>query len=454
VWTRLRSRIVPDLPPAFLTNVSWQYLASLASVALGFAYALVVARGLGLVAFGLIGAAQSFAALVFLFVELRLHEAVIRYIAEFWERGDGPRTMAATKLFLLADVVTGLMALLLVVGLASWAHGHLIRDARAVPVVLLAGLAAFFGNVATATALGLFRIFGQFRTQALISISGGALRVVATVAAVWLLRWDVVAIMAVLAGSSLVTNATLVGVAWREIRKRIPSGTIAPLRLLGPRLVEIARFVASNYAASLAGVPTKELDVNLLSLFTSLQVVGLYKIAKSFLAGLLAASDAAFFVVYPELARLWARGRFVEIGAFVRRVVVLFGAGGFVLYGAAFFAVPVLVRALFGAAFVEAGVLFRWMGWGVLFWAPFVWVNPLLLAAGRADLSLWASLLGSAIVVALYLICIPPWGGVGAAAVLAASIPVMLTCSGWLGWRSRIIPQVLRAAESATARAL
>jgi O-antigen/teichoic acid export membrane protein len=147
-------------------------------------------------------------------------------------------------------------------------------------------------------------------------------------------------------------------------------------------------------------------------------------------------SDATFVVVYPELARLWAQRRLADIRTFVRRITGVFGVAGVVVYLGAFLVVPPVIRVIMGADFAAAGVLFRWMAWGIVFWAPLVWVNPLLMAAGRPDLTLRASVVGSVVTLLLYMVAIAEWGATGAAAVYALASPVVIGLVAWFAWRS------------------
>jgi O-antigen/teichoic acid export membrane protein len=150
-------------------------------------------------------------------------------------------------------------------------------------------------------------------------------------------------------------------------------------------------------------------------------------------------ADAVFLVVYPELACLWARREFKQLRAFTLRLSLAMFAVAVVLYGTTFFAVPWVIAWLMRAEFADAGLIFRCMGWGIILSAPFVWVYPFLLAAGRTDLNLWAALSSTVIVVLLYLTAIPYAGPVGAALVYALSMPINLALMLWLGRRAGVI---------------
>ena len=440
-WQRaLVSRLVRNIPDGFYRNLSWQYFGSIAAVSFGFLYSLLLARALGAAEFGLIALSLAFTTVVFQLVELRLHEAVIRYVAEFWEAGDHPRTLAAVKLFVLADVVTGLLALGVVMAGSVWAQQYLIRDGRGAQVVVLAGISVFFTNVMTATALGLYRVFGDFRAQALISAAGAGFKLLLAIAVI---RWaaaDAVGVMIAAIVSSFLVNAFLIGFSFHRFRSRIRVRlSDAPLSLLAHRKQEIFRFVRSTYLLSISMIPTKDLDINLLGFFAPLNVVGTYRIAKSFMSALWTLSDPVFLVIYPEVARMWARRQFAEIRSFVKKITVILGGSALAAYAAASLIVPILIISWMGPEYRDAGSMFRWMTWGLVVWAPLVWVNPLLMAAGRPELLLKSSVIASMFVAALYVPAISLAGANGAAFVSALANPAVLLLSIWIGNREGIV---------------
>lgn len=440
-WQRwLAERLVRNLPAGFIRNLSWQYVSSGAAVVFGFLYSLLVGRELGAMHFGLLSLALGFATIVFQVVELRLHEAVIRYVAEFWEAGDHRRTVAALKLFVFADVITGLMALGLVLLAARWATHYLIRDDLGPLAVILAAFSVFFTNVATATALGLYRVFGDFKALALISSSGAALKLILALGVLYLSSWGVLGVMLAAVVSSVITNSTLIGYAFRRLRQRVPiTFSDAPVALLADRRREMFGFIRSSYLLSLTMISTKELDINLLGYFAPLQTVGSYKIAKSFMSAIWTLSDSVFFVVYPDIARMWTKRRFVELRAFLKKITAGLGISALAVYALACLVLPPLIVALMGSDYQSAGSIFRWLSWGLVFWAPLVWVNPLLLAAGRADLLLKAAVVSGAIIALSYVPAIEFAGANGAAFVTALSNPVALFTAIWIGNRAGII---------------
>jgi O-antigen/teichoic acid export membrane protein len=435
----LRRLLRDSIPPGFYTNAAWQYATSFASAGFQFVYLVALAALLGTREFGRFSLALAFVTMAFQLVELRLHEAVIRFAAEFRARDDFARLVAFTKLSLLADAASGALAFAAACALAPLAARLLLKDPAAVSLILLAAFAVFFQNVSTATAVGLYRTFNAVRVQAIVTACGGLLKLAATIVFVKVFDAGAAEVMAVAIAAHFLTNAVLTTLALRILRRHVPPGTRGTMAMLGDRWRDLARFTGSTYALSLSMIPTKELDVNLLGYFSTPAVVGTYKIAKTFFTAVSMIVDPALFVIYPQLAAMWVRRELVKIGAFIRSIVAVFGSVALLVCIVATFAVPPLIVLLNGPEYRESGSIFRWLIWGLAIWAPTIWVNPLLMAADRPDLVTKASILGSVLVVILYLIFIPRLGARGAALAQALAPPIVMSIALFFGRRAGII---------------
>ena len=438
-WRGAWQNAFRDIPAHVFTGVGWQYGGTLTGSAISFLYTLLVAGALGAAEFGLMALGLAYAAILSQFSVVQLREVVIRYAAKFHEENDGPRLYATAKASLLVDAAAGAAALALIMALSPVAKAFLIKDERAYAVIALAGCAYVFQNVADDTAIGLLRVFSKFRTIAFIEVAANLVKLAGALTVVWLLGWGVLGVLLVLLASHLLMNLAMLATAVWYLHNRVPLRTHAPLSLLGPYRVEMTRFLRNNYFRSLTNFTTRDLDVNLLGFFETKATVGVYKVARSFFVVLYQLADAAFLVVYPELARLWSRGRFAELRRFIKRFSLIMGGSGVVLYAAAFFAVPWMIRLLMRPEFAEAGTLFRSMGWGIVLCSPFVWVAPLLLAAGRSDLMLRATLIHGIVVTALYVAACAAFGALGAALVNALTHGIFVLIALWSGRRAGII---------------
>lgn len=425
-------RHLASLPAGFLENVGWQYLATAAVLGFGFLYSVIMAKALGATDFGLLSLATGVATVVFAALDVRLNEAVIRYLTEYLERKDAPLVLAVVKAALLVNVACGLLGAAVFVLFAGWIASDLVRDPRATSAVWLAAGYVFAQNVASSTSIGVLRVCGAFRTHAVVRTVNVVLQFGVAVAA-WAGGWTVLTAMAWLIGVNVVTNGLLFILAMGELSRHAPLRTPAPLAALRGRRAEMQRFVLANYGLSLSSLPLRDLDITILGAAAPLETVGVYRIAKNFMAAVWQMSDPAFYVVYPEVAKFWSRREFPLLRAFIRRLTLLLAGGAGVLFVAGFVAAPIVIRRVLGVEFNDAGRIFRWMLPSLLVWMPLLWVHPVLCAADEPGRSLRASIAANLLALALYLTLIPPFGAAGAAAAYAAGVaafPVLAFFSG------------------------
>jgi O-antigen/teichoic acid export membrane protein len=258
---------------------------------------------------------------------------------------------------------------------------------------------------------------------ALVKLGGQVFKLATTAGAILLLGWSITGVLAISVAASLLTTFGFGWIAYRAMKQRIPiSSADAPISLLRERFAEMRGFALSIYGASLAAIPTRDLDVNLLGGFSTAAVIGTYKVARDFMAAIWQVSDPLLFVVYPELAKLWTRREFRTLRGFLRNCVLGLSAAALFLFAIAFLAVPPVITLTLGEQFAEGGSLFRSMAWCLVVWMPLLWVNPLLMAAGRANLFFRATLVASATTLLLDLLLIPNFGATGAAIAYAAGV--------------------------------
>jgi O-antigen/teichoic acid export membrane protein len=348
-------------------------------------------------------------------------------------------------------VATGLLALLLVMILTPITslifndlHGEYHPR-----LFLLGGLVLFCSNVGNATAIGLLRVFDGFRALALVKLAGHVFKLTATCTVLFALGWGARGVLAIAVLANLLTTLGLAVVAYRQLDRRIPVRTTpAPFGLLRPRMREMRGFVLNMYGVSLAAIPTRDLDVNILGGCTTAAVIGTYKVARDFMGAIWQVSDPLLFVLYPEFTRLWARQDFSGLRRFLRWGIVGLLAAAVLLCGAAYFIVPPVIELALGPQFVQAGTYFRWMLFGALAWMPLLWVNPLMMAAGRANLFFRSVVAVSATVVLLDVLLIPRWGGAGAAIAYAIGHVVGPLTSLWLAKSAGIFTRLREGSQS------
>jgi O-antigen/teichoic acid export membrane protein len=448
--SKVSSFFARGLPEGFFARVGWQYLSTILGLLFGFAQSLMLGRALGSAKFGIIALCASYATIVFQCFELSLHEAVIKYVVEFWEAKDERRVIAAAKLALFADALTGLAALAAGLAIAPLIRAGVLQGIE-YRYIVLGVLAVAFNNIALATSTGLLRLFNQFKRPAILTTTMSGLKLAVSAFGLFVLHWQVLEIMILNAAANLLSNVALATLAALEVRRHTAvRWSDAPISLLRPRLREIGKFVGTTYLFALSGIPMRDVDVAVLGAYGTLSDIGAYRIAKNFMQAIWTLSDPAFVVIYPELAKLWTRRDGPALRRFLVRMSLLGGSIVFGLCGATFIAVPWFIQHVLGSEFSDAGHVFRWMLWGALFWGPILWIHPLVTAAGKPQVTLVATAVAGAVTIGAYLVLVPHYGARGAAFAYALNTPIVMA----LAWRIGRAWGVLRlpSPEDASAR--
>ena len=427
-------------PMGFAGNVGWQYGATAAAIGGNLVYMLLVANGLGPTDYGLMALTLSWATIVFGALDLRLHEAVIRYLSEFEQTHDAPRMHAFARASAVADLLIKVPALTALVALSPWIAGMITGVTRADAVVVAAATAVFFQTSLVSTSTGLLRVLDRFKSYTLVKIGGMGIQIVGALIALER-GWGAAEILQALAVSNLLTSAALGALAFQALHLQAPlRGRHAPFRLLRDRAREIAGFTSSTYGLSVAALPARDLDVIVLGWNASLADVGAYRIAKNILSGAWAVSDPVFFALYPVVARLWTRRQFMRLARFLEQLVWVLSGGGVVLFVFLFFLIPPMVSWATVEGYEAVGSSLRWMSWAVLGWMPLLWVHAVVCAAGRPSYSLVGAIVANGLAAAGYFLLIPSFGVRGAAFCHALGVVLAPATAAAIAWQRSILP--------------
>ncbi len=421
----------PPLPPhhqearvnRLLRNASWLFSGNALASLCGFGQAVVLGRALGVDTYGLLAVIMAFVTTVNQIVDIRMWESVTKFVGDFHERGDHGRARATVKLAYLIDVGTGIVAFLLVLGLAPLAiHRFLHGRVAAEDVILYAGTLL----VATVndTSMALLRVFDRFDWLSAERVGSAVVRLLAL--------WAVAAatgrltpVLAVYVAVELGRAIVLLVLGLRATRSALTAPGPDHLGAVKDRLGAFWRFTLNNAATTVLSLITRQVDILILTALRPPGEVGLFRMAKNFGQLILRLSDPVYHAIYPELVRL-VNNAPREMGGFLRRsmrvVLVLVIPAGIILIAAAR---PVLELAV-GPDFAAAATPLRIMVLGALLHAGFLWARPLALARGRSHLSPIAHAAGAAVLVATSYLLVPPFGAIGSALTFVASSAVTI----------------------------
>ena len=295
-------------------------LWSAEGVALGamLVQGLVVARALGPDLYGVYALAFTFGSFVFLVLDPRAGEAVVRYVSEFRAQADPERARAVVRGGFLLDSVWGLGGLAVVALATPLASRilHIEDHAAVVPVVAL-GLAV---AAPVTTARAVLGVFDRFDVISNLQLAIALSRVVSVCAAA-LAGLGLLGIVWTMSAVGFVECGVFVVASLRTARAGLGGGIRGvSLSLLRGSKRRILGFLGYSGLTTLLSTAVKQVDTLLLGAVAGPRAAGYYRLAKSLTSPAANVGVPLQSVLYPKLARAASRQDVAAGHEMVRRI--------------------------------------------------------------------------------------------------------------------------------------
>jgi O-antigen/teichoic acid export membrane protein len=408
------------LPPfwktrAWWSRAGWTGVAVYLATVLAFLGTVVAARGLGPSEFGTVVLAVAVATLFSTFLDLTLGEAVVHHGHRAVARGDAAGIVGLLRASLVLDVAIGVVVsgsvVLLAAPLAELASaGRLDPD-----LVRLAALITLC-STADSTMGAVLQVAGRPDLRGWVMTGTNLARLTAVLIAVQFGTAEAI-ILAYAAGNALGALGNAL-VAWRLVRTRW--GSWASSRVLRVPIRELIRFgfhtsiTTSVAAASGALVPV------LLGRLAGPTAVGLFRASMFPVFVADNASGPIRIVLYPEQARLSAKGDHAQLRQAIRNHTLAALAVSLPVAVAGWFALPWLLPLLYSDTFDDAVLPARIMLIAAVARFSGAWFKTLPAALGKPELRTALALFELALMI-LLLIVLGGQGSDGAAIAFAAT---------------------------------
>jgi O-antigen/teichoic acid export membrane protein len=433
-----------------LKNSGWLLSAKGASLPIGVAQSVLVARLLGVDGFGTLGVVATYVATARRLASFRMDEVVVKFVTDALVIRKDHRLAAATiKLALLAELVGSIIALGLIWLSVPLVGRFFLGESVAVQFIYLYALTLVTDAVLESTT-GALQVFGLYRVQAIADVVGKVVTLLGVVVAFVLERGLSAVVIAYLVGNA-VTTAILVWAAIGEARSRLGAGWWrTPLGLLGPTRRELAKFALSTNLGATLSLVVKDSELLWLSYFTSPASAGYYRLAKSWISMVVIPAGPLVKSFYPEIARTIAASDVASTRRLLRRGSLLAAVWIVPVGLACLAAAPLAVPWAYGAAFQPAIGAFALLLLGVGVADIVFWMRPALLALGRPDVALRISALHTVLKIGL-VITLVPIGGHLAMAGITGGLFILGTVLGGTFVLRRLAQQGRETLESTTA---
>ena len=407
---------------------------------LALAMLAVTARGLGLEAFGALVLIHTYVKLIGGLTKFQSWQAVIRYGARGLEAGRREDVQGLIKFTALLDLTSAVAGMAIAVLLAPLAASWFGWGADAVPLAMAYSVMILF--TIKATPVGVLRLFDRFDLLAAQAVVAPAVGLAGACLA-WAMGGGLAAFLVVWFAAAAADGVSLVVLGWRELaRQGLLRGMNLSLRGLAGPHPGLWRFVWSANLYTSLSAASSHLVTLLVGWLLGPAAAGLFKVASQFASVLVVPGTLLKRTIYPELAKLAARGG----AATVRRVMLRAGA----LAGSVA-VLAVVLLALLGEPLLRLTVGEAYGGaYGVLVVIAAanavaiygVALDPVFFAIGRPGVMLRVSALTTALNVGLLVAFAAEYGliGVGLAALASTAIGVGILTTLALGRLAKLAP--------------
>lgn len=399
---------------ALSRNLSWTFSAQILVSLLGIATLFITSRALGAVGLGILALVESYVRLVDLLLRLEPWQAVIRYGVRTQELDDKAAFARLIKLSIVVDAAGGVLAgtvCILLAPLLLPLVGLRMDEGPDYAYLVAAGLFLSFRPTATAV----LRIFDRFDVLARVDVASAVIRLALSVAA-WLAGAGIWVFLAILLVQSLLDGLAAFVFALRLLRRKGITGLLSADWRLG--LAEnpgFLRFLWNSNVNVILRQTVNRLDVLAVGALLDLRAVGFYQLGKRVMVRANKLAGPLRQVVFPELSRLWAKGKFAR---FNRLVLVMCLS---ILMLQLLIAVPILwkmewvIHALFGPDYAGAGPVMSILLLSSIVFASGVILNPALLAMGEDGLLVRATTVSTVVFAVTFVPLVRLYGVEGAA---------------------------------------
>ena len=387
----------------------------------------LTARGLGPELFGALILIHSYVKLIGGLTKFQSWQAVIHYGAVCLER-DRPGDLQRLIIFTTAlDLASAGLGMAIAMSLAGVVGAQLGWGEDTVSLVMVYSL--LIAVTIKATPIGVLRLFDRFN---LIAFQTPLAPTVGLIGVSLAYGWDggLAAYLAAWFAAGAVEGATLVILGWRELARRglLRNLNLSLRGLTGPH-DGLWRYVLTTNVFTSLSAAASHLITLLLGWLLGPAAAGLYKIAHQFAGVLLVPASILRRTIYPEFAKLTAKGDPRLVRKLVLRAGLISGSIAVVAVVVLAGIGEPLIRLIVGEAYVAAAdLLVLLAGASAVLLYGFA-LEPVFFALGKPGIMLRISIIAAALNIVLIFLLVAQFGLIGAGMAALGSTVVVVGLS-------------------------
>lgn len=414
-----------------IKNTGYMVTSNTASTILTFVQGMLAAIILGPVEYGLLGMVVSFASNVNRLLSFRMGELVVKFGGEYIEKKEINKAAAVIKFAGLAEIITSLVAYLLLILLAPWAAKVILKDPLISRWIIIYGT-ALLANFMTETSTAILQIGDQFRKLAVLNFLQSLLT------AIWIVilfftKGDLFQVLlAYLAGKflygtgifvlAIITMRELVGGKWVQ----------ASFNVLKDKKALI-RFAFSTNISSTLNLVIRDSEVLWVGFFLGPLYAGFYKFSVAVINAVILPVSQFITVTYPQINKKIVAKQWKDLKRLLR------GTSTIAFAWIVLCAIGLAVLGEWILSFIKDGayipalpyIYVLMIGYG--FASIFFWNRNLLLSFNLPDLPIKIMAIVGGIKTILLFILVPKFGYLMQAGLLSSYFVVSIGIMVYLG---------------------
>ncbi len=414
-----------------IKNTGYMVTSNTASTGLTFVQGILAAIILGPIEYGLLGMVVSFASNVNRLLSFRMGELVVKFGGEYLEKQEFIKAAAVIKFAGLAEIITSLVAYLLLIVLAPWAAKVILKDPSISGWIIIYGT-ALLANFMTETSTAILQIGDRFRKLAVLNFLQSFLTAI-WITVLFFTKGDLFQVLlAYLAGKFLygtgifvlgiITMRELIGNNWWQ----------AKLSVLEEKKA-LLRFAFSTNISSTLNLVIRDSEVLWVGFFLSPLYAGYYKFSVAVINAVILPVSQFITVTYPQINKKIISKQWKDLKRLLR------GTSAIAFVWIIICAVGLMVLGEWILTFIKDGayipslpyIYVLLIGYG--FASVFYWNRNLLLSFNLPDLPIKIMAVVGGIKTLLMFILVPKFGYLMQAGLLSSYFIVSIGVMVYLG---------------------
>ncbi len=386
---------------------------------------VLIARFLGLEQFGVFTLVLSYVTLVNTFIDFRIREASVKYVSEYFEKGDRESVLSFIKFFYLIDFLGGILSFAVCIALAGIANEFFIKSENSFQYVFILSLSLFVLTV-NQNSNSILQALKKFRESAFLKVMDSFVRLVLIVFC-FVLGFGLKGFFVAYVVAAVINFAILQFYVNKILKLERMNGWLSSsiMRIRG-KMREVLWFVMNINATGFVSFSFSiHVPILLLGYFWGSEASGLYKVARGVVSAANKITGPVYSVLYPALVRLETRKSYEEFGRLiiysVREIMKFLLPVCIFLFVFAY----EFIEIVFGSEFTQAAGAMMVFAGAAAFGNVCKWSDYALLAFGMPGVKTVLSILFACISLSSMFILVPDYSYLGAA--WAAFITEFLT---------------------------